>query len=1253
MTTRQPSELQRRRSETEFVYDEYGRRTHITQFAGTTDAAETVRTFADSANNETSCMTRVVDPTGAETDYVCNESGDVIETSVVISAIGGLQTGETRTTTTTYDEMGRPTLVEHAGPGVEAFAYDRSGRTTSHDVLLSGTDIASDPFAHTGTTYVDYPTAGNLPTMTETQPDPDRPSGSLTSPVITHTYDWVGNEKSRTDPRTQAVWPTTYDAQNRVVATSTPDPDGVGTGNPALVTTTKYLFGPGSGSGTDASVTLTTAPDGSVTRTTADVLGRTTSTNTGYLNSGSFTTVLDPTNTCYDEVGNVERTEVRSSGTACSGTTTGNAGTVSWSETDHDAWGAVTDERRPWFDGTNTVAVTTASSYFQNTGWLKRVEGPLTDDANHKDQMDYTYDKDGRLKTATMWTKAGATPESFTTTITYNDAGERVRIKSDLTADASRQQVRRFTYTKAGQVETTTEVHGQALPGWATGDVVTTNTYDPAGRLVGVSDPRGFVRRFDYDDLGRETARCQVALVSTACSGSGTTTDEIVTAYNADGSVAWLRRGTSTAGRRYDLVYDTASRMTGIIAKNGSSLDTGNETTYTFNGLGQMASATTPASATAMQYAYYAAGETGGSIGLLKSIKDPFTTSPTAWTYDTAGRATDRTDPAGLTWERRYEDQTGLVNTQKILKSSKVYEWIDLGYDEAANVSSRIQKLWKSGATGTSGAGDVGTGSWTYGYDGAGRMTSAAGPDQAGVSRTWSYGYDGMGNRTSLSVAGTTTLYTTDLQGWPTRSDAGTSGNLTDDVTYSYYADGELSSIDDLTGTANDRTFSYDTWGLTTNASAGSTNLTYTLDPYGRTISRQVNTATAAQYRYAGTSEDLASDGTTSYAYSPAGVLATSGGGTTKFSLTDVHGDVVGAFATGATTSMSEEYWYSPYGEQKTLAGGSSMLGYQGDLSDPATGTVDMGTRLYVPSLGRFSSRDVLFGEPNDAMSMNQFVYGLASPVRHNDPTGMGTGEPQDDDPTKGGEHQYHGYSGGDTSSGSSADSSAGSSAYGASSTDSYSPSSSLWNQPILGTFGSYAEGTHYASFRLTPGTVNEIAQLVEAVLAIFGTGVANGLSPTAPGPLGDAGSPNGFGAATSLVVKTREGMSGSGQPIVSGWTLEAKTQAWSGKGSNGFYGISYELITYNRTTQQFATEYVGGTPTSTGDTANGGGATARLAVSRSSEWTSTGFPTVFPVELRTVLLTYPHFTGGAFSVRGAVNPIYGDRFSFSGPKPI
>jgi hypothetical protein len=48
-----------------------------------------------------------------------------------------------------------------------------------------------------------------------------------------------------------------------------------------------------------------------------------------------------------------------------------------------------------------------------------------------------------------------------------------------------------------------------------------------------------------------------------------------------------------------------------------------------------------------------------------------------------------------------------------------------------------------------------------------------------------------------------------------------------------------------------------------------------------------------------------------------------------------------------------------------------------------------MTARQYLPSLGRFTTRDVLQGDPADPPSLNQFAYVLASPVTLTDSTGL------------------------------------------------------------------------------------------------------------------------------------------------------------------------------------------------------------------------------------------------------------------------
>jgi RHS repeat-associated protein len=83
---------------------------------------------------------------------------------------------------------------------------------------------------------------------------------------------------------------------------------------------------------------------------------------------------------------------------------------------------------------------------------------------------------------------------------------------------------------------------------------------------------------------------------------------------------------------------------------------------------------------------------------------------------------------------------------------------------------------------------------------------------------------------------------------------------------------------------------------------------------------------------------------------------------------------------------------YSPYGEpeeSRAVAGTDTRLGFQGDYTDKATGLVDMGVRLYDPTLARFISRDTEFGDLKNPTSLNQFAYANGNPVTMHDPTGM------------------------------------------------------------------------------------------------------------------------------------------------------------------------------------------------------------------------------------------------------------------------
>ena len=959
---------------TEFTYDDFGRRKTTTKFADTVDDATWERFYTDDPNGG-SCLTKTRDPIDAEVLYECNASGDVTRTTVKISQeMAGtdvVQTAENRITDTTFDAMGRVKRIESPEKGLTTFDYDLAGRLISQSVLVedNGAGTGDDDLATTAYSYQDYPSSGG-PSMTETLPDPDlHPSGfggngPVTPATVTHTYDWVGNEVQSTDARA-GTWTTVYDAQNRVTSATTPDPDGGG-GDQPLTTATAYSVLPNT-------VTVT-GPDGVPGVSTYDFLGRVTEEQSGS---------LLPTEYTYDENGHLIRTETGTAGTA----------TSTWSESDYDEFGRLVSTTQPWRNGSATSAAVTTYSYDPETGKRSKIDGPYANSGSQRDWITLGRDLALRITDVTMTTSA---TESYLTKVFRNDANERVRLTSDLTAvgvTPAKNQKRDFQYSEAGLLETTTEYHGGSL-----GTLTSTNVYNEAGWLTGVQDGRSFDLVFDYDKLGRETRR----------SRTGTPNDEILTTYvrrttgsaaDGDGTIATT---SNAEGGSITYTHDQLGRTTALDAA-------GDLTSYDFhNTTGQLSSVTSPAGATS--YSYYPPSH--ASAGLPQDLTDPLTGLVTTYTYDALGRPTARATATDITASRDYQPDSGLIDIQKVSKGTLTYSYIDLAYDQAASISQRIERLWTSGtADPTSATGKTaGTGTWDYLYDGAGRMISADGPwpdnwppDAQGEqpstsysSRAITYGYDGQGNRTSMTSNGVTYAWSTDNQGWPTAFDNGTPANTADDTAYGYSPVGELTSITDSIGP--DTTFSYDAWGRTSSAGVGdppaAVTIGYSLDALGRTIARD-EAGALTDLAYVGASEDLATETsagtTTKFAYSPGGLLASKvGSGTAQLAIRDVHGDVVAEIAQGSSSGLSSQLWYSPYGEVLGLQSSTpGTLGYQGDLTDPDTSAVDMLTRQYLPELGRFTTRDVLFGRPRDPMSLNQFIYVRGTPVTGTDPTGL------------------------------------------------------------------------------------------------------------------------------------------------------------------------------------------------------------------------------------------------------------------------
>jgi RHS repeat-associated protein len=595
---------------------------------------------------------------------------------------------------------------------------------------------------------------------------------------------------------------------------------------------------------------------------------------------------------------------------------------------------------------------------YDAAGRLQQVDGPRS---TPDDRITYDYDAVGRLTSSTY---EGVTLPSSSTkasvSVTYDDAGERVRVTQKLKTGTD--LVRDWTYDLSGRVGTYSDARG-----------TTTFTNNLAGWRTQVDDPRpSLAVVLGYDDLGRRICRH-----TSACDQS--TAGAETYAYDAAGNMTQAKNPAATI----DMSYDDDGRLWKVF-RDGSSTP---ETTYTYQAAtARLTSIADAAGTTAFTY---------NAADQVLTVDDPFVTGPQVSTYaydPVSGRLTTRTDAqANLRWERTYESATGnRLDTQLIKNDSSgaTLASFDLGYDLAGNVTSKASIVFSNPANGT----------WSYVYDGASRLVQATGPNAAGSSTVYDYAYDGGGNRLldketiGTVVKNLTTTY--DAAGLPTSATDAVTG---ESLTYTHDGVGNLTGIDSSVA-ANDWTYAYDPYSRLTCAvqgsdcSSGSTRVLFGLDAIDRAITRtKGSSVTSLTYR--GISEALAAtmngSVTTLYASNiSVQPLAEKTGSTVSFYLRDPHGDVVGLASTSAGDQGTSSF--DPWGKSLATTGQTSFLGYQGDMTDPDTKQVDMGTRWYAAGLGRFTARDVILGELSSPMTLNQHVYAGLNPATMWDPTGMG-----------------------------------------------------------------------------------------------------------------------------------------------------------------------------------------------------------------------------------------------------------------------
>nr|WP_234430898.1 LamG-like jellyroll fold domain-containing protein [Streptomyces sp. NRRL F-4489] len=894
-------------------YDPAGR------LAETTDAmgATTAYTYYDDGLPATVTAKDVVQADGSKHDIVLEKNHYDGAGNLTEQTTGGGRTTVTRE----VDALGRITRSILDPKGLNrwtTYGYDPGGRLAEQKNALT-------------TKHVTYDTAGNP--VTETLNDGKR---EITN---RYAYDQRGLLVSSVSPRgteegaKAADFTTTvrYDELGRPVESISPQIQAEQGGAEAKAVKPATL----TGYNTFGEATATRDPNGAITRTEVDRLGRATAvTLPGYTPPGGEK-ITAVQRTAYDGVGRITST------TDPLGRVVGYA---------YDQFGHLTGKTLPMRQAdAGTPQLNDKSSWFKlgpkglpqfpdKGHWFTWTPTglPLSATDPNGARVEATYDGLGRKLTSTV-VERSAPDHNLTTRYSWDDASNQIAF----TSPAGR--TTKAAYNAAGEpVETTDPAGG-----------TTTFGYDALGRRSETTDATGRKSTTQYDGLGNITGTTDYGTGTQALRSTGAQ-------YDADGNRV---AATTATGSTIKFAYDALGRMTSQTEEvaDGKSINTGfgydaagnrtrmtdgrgNSTTYTFTPWGLPESTIEPA-----------------TKAHLKATDRTWTTI-----YDAAGQDVTELLPGGVTRHRTFDLSGRLVK--------------ETGQGAEATTGDRVLEYDLGGRLTATGAGD-GPDRNTFHYNDRGQLLLADG--KGGKS---TYAYDVDGNMTSRADASGTTTFTYDSAGRlsltqdaltgarsqvsydaagrvtqeqyatraPSSSDAWTEGarrsdsydalgRLTEDkitspdgksevtaMSYGYDLDDRLTAkTTHGTAGAGTNTYGYDKAGRLTSWTAGGTTTSYTWDAAGNRTAVGTSAATYDERN------QLLTQGDTTYGYTPRGALASinSGKGASRH-LT--HDAFERRITDGDTT-------YSYDALDRVTRRGDTSFTYDGGSNNP----VSDGTRTY------------------------------------------------------------------------------------------------------------------------------------------------------------------------------------------------------------------------------------------------------------------------------------------------------------------
>ena len=624
----------------------------------------------------------------------------------------------------------------------------------------------------------------------------------------------------------------------------------------------------------------------------------------------------------------------------------------------------------------------------------------------HRIRIEFA-DRTSLASLALRWGAAG----SSTTTVPNSALSPRYDLATTTTVADSGAASPRTTVTTYAQPPAALVATSRTV-GTAGGDLISTYSYDAAGRLASRYSPLASAK-------GRP-AGSGVTYAYASAPADNPCTEETVEEINQGGALA-ARTSPAPAGVVDAFVYDPAGRP--LAYRSGP----GGWTCTTYDTRGRIATQRFAASATAASrpviYTYSALSTTvadsSGSVSTTVDLAGRVVSSTDAWEstattiYDPAGRASGSQHVVGGVASNTViaydaNSRPASVSIDASVMATPTYDPADgaltsvayangvtgtFGYDPTTRATSSL--AWSSGA-GVLAANSrsftrsrrvasdtVDAATTNYAYDPAGRLSGAGASAYGFATSAIACVEPEAARNTNRSYAS------------PPRRDACYDGadRLVSDTaagSATYDPRGNVVAL----GTSF---FGYDGADRHHASTAGTTTVDYRRDATGRIISRQVNGGATTRYGYdgAGDSPSYATDASGNlierYFSLPGGVLVTKRASGDVWSYPNLHGDVM-ATADGAGAKIGPTFTYDPYGNPTAgvpdNAAGEADFAWVGSARRfyehaPGLSQIETDARLYDPGLGRFLSVD-----PVEGGSCNDYEYVCGDPVNLADLSG-------------------------------------------------------------------------------------------------------------------------------------------------------------------------------------------------------------------------------------------------------------------------